>query len=134
PVRRDVAEATAIPPRGEVRDDLEALSGLLEGALESTVVAGRHEELVRETPLAQHGRQRGEEAMNRRRRQIGAEKLVELVVERPGALHDGDVLRDPREGHRAAANRILEVLGEAYRQLRHVGSENGDDPSLEHRL
>ena len=50
---------------------------------------------MRNVACAEERRQRSKEAVNRRRRHIDLEQRMQLVVERPGALHDGDVLRYP---------------------------------------
>ena len=64
-------------------------------------------------------------------RQVGVEELVELVVERPRALHHGDVLRDRRQRRPPAVLRVAEALREPKRELRDVGAEDRDDPPLE---
>src|SRR5207247_1130913 len=60
PARVAVAEAAAIASGGEIGDDVELLSRLEQRLLEREVVARRDEELVRQAPLAQPRRERGE--------------------------------------------------------------------------
>jgi len=83
--------------------------------------------------LAKQRRQRRKEAMERRRRQVGLEKLVQLVVERAGALHYRDVLSNLGQRCSPGVVRVAEALREPNRQLRDVGAEDRDDPSLEDR-
>jgi hypothetical protein len=51
-----VPELAAQPAGGDVRDDVELLPGLLEGALEGEVVPRRDDELMRRGVLAQERR------------------------------------------------------------------------------
>ena len=68
---------------GDVADDVELLSRLLERPLEREVVVRAHDQLVRRAALAQVGRQAREDAMQRRRLDRGLEERVQLVVQRP---------------------------------------------------
>ena len=63
--------------------------------------------------------------------EVGVEQLMKLVVERPRALHHGDVLRDGRQCRPPAVLRVAEALREPERELRDVGAEDRDHPPLE---
>src|SRR5581483_6748133 len=93
----DVAEAAAVPARGEVADGVELLAGLRERPLERELVAGRDEERLARLPLAQACRQRREEAVERRGLAVRLEQRVERVVERAGAVQRRDRLRHARQ-------------------------------------
>ena len=118
-------------PGRHVRDDVELLARLLECTLEREVVVRRDDELVRRPSLAQERGQPGEEPMQRAGLHRGLEARVELVVQRPRALHRRHVLRDAGEvdgpvvGNR---KRRGEVLGEVAGA---VEADDGHDPTGE---
>ena len=101
--RRPVPELSTVRAGSDVRDHVHLLPRLLEGALDGEVVAARDDELVGRTVLPQERRQAGEEAVHRLRLDRRLEPAVQLVVERPGAVHGRDVLRDPRQVERELA-------------------------------
>ena len=78
-----MAEAATVAARRDVRDDVELLARVEERLLEGEVVARGDDQLVRRAALAQKRRQRGEEAVDRRRLRGRLEQRVQLVPERP---------------------------------------------------
>ena len=124
-----MTELAAVRTRGNVGDDVERLPGLEEGGFEREVIARRHEQLMREAALAKNRRQRGEEAVDRSRRRVSVEQRMELVVERTGAFHHGDVLRDSWQAEAVVG--VVESLRESSRQLRDLGAEHRDKPAAE---
>jgi hypothetical protein len=121
-------------PGRDIRDDVELLARLLESALKGEVVVRRHDQLVRCAALSEERRQAREEPMQRAGLDRRLEPGVELVVERSGALHRRDVLRDAGEIDRPVVwNR--ERLGEVLREVaRAVEADHGHDPAGEHGL
>ena len=72
--------------------------------------------------------------MHRLRLHRRLEPAVQLVVERPGAVHGRDVLRDPREVDRKLA-RVPERRGQLRRQVsRAVEPEHRHDAAGDDRL
>src|SRR5438132_13049786 len=67
--------------------------------------------------------------MHRRWRQIRCKELVELVVQRPLPLHDGEVLSDPRKI--TVPVRVAETLAELGCELRDICAEHGNDTACE---
>ena len=133
-VRADMAELAAVPPDGEVRDDVELLAGVEEGALERQVVARGHDQLVRRAALAQQRRQgREQEAMNRRRRHVRARTA--RAARRTAAPSPCMTATYCATRGRAASvvAGILEPLRELRRQLGDVGAEHRHEPPGEHR-
>ena len=127
-------ELAAVRAGRDVRDDVELLARRVERPLEREVVAGRDHELVRRAPGAQHRRQAGEEAVHRLGLRRLLEATVQLVVERPRAVHRGDVLRDARQVRRPVdrvAERRRELRGEVGAS---VEAEHRDDAPGEERL
>src|SRR3954447_4625253 len=82
--------------------------------------------------LAEAWRQRREEPVNGRRRNVRGQQLMELVVERPRPLHDRDVLRDPRQT--ALRLRIFEPPRKRLREVRDVGAEHRNHAPAEDRV
>ena len=127
-------EAAAMRAGRDVRDDVDLLAGLREGALERQVVVGRDDELVRRAPRTQDCRHACEETMERTRLDGRFEAGVQLVVQRTRALHRRYVLRDPRKVDRAVARD-----GEGFREMLREGAgpvetDDRDDPTREKRL
>src|SRR5581483_12140422 len=102
---RDVAEAAAHLAAREVADRVVRLVPFLERPLERELVAGRDEERLAGVPVAEAGRQAGEEAVDRGRLAVALDETVQRVVERAGAVEHGDGLGDPRE----LGRRLLEA-------------------------
>ncbi len=69
--------------------------------------------------------------MNRRRRGVGVEQRVKLVVERARAFHHRDVLRDPRQAEAVVG--VVEPLREPRRQLRDLGAQHCHEPAAVER-
>ena len=131
PAGRDVAEAAAHLAGSEVADRLVRLLDVLERTLERKLVAGRDEERLAGVALAQQRRQPGEEAVDGRRLAVSLDERVERVVQRAGAVENGDGLGDARELPR------VRVDAEAPRELRgerlRVGADDDRDLAGEQR-
>ncbi len=121
-------------PGGDVRDDVELLARLLERLLEGEVVVGRDDELMRRPAFSEERWESREETMQRAGLDSSLESGVELVVQRPRALHRRDVLRDAREVDRAIVG-YGEGPGEMIREIPGaVQADHGHDAAGEERL
>ena len=89
----------------------------VERALDQVVVVRRQDEqLLVGAALAQKRRQTREQTVERARRVVGVEDVVELLVQRPVAEDRVEVLRDPQQVGIAGV-RELAVLGERPGEL-----------------
>ncbi len=131
---RAMPELPAVRPCGDIRDDVDLLTGVLERALEREVVASRHDKRMGRPARSQHGCQRREETVHGLGLDRRFEAPVELVVQGPRAVHGRDVLRDARQVERALA-RIAEGRGELCREVgRAVEPEHRYEAAGEDRL
>ena len=154
PARRRMQELADVFAERDVREHVEGLVGLDEGALERVVVVGRDNKLI--ARLAEHllecSRQSSQELVELRRLVVRIEDLSQALVERAAALHRFLVLRDADKvvhvGERVAAA-FRQILGEltAARQVLallpglifsttaeiHAGAEERDDLAVRKR-
>ena len=108
-------ELSPIAAEGDVRDDVDLLACIGEGALERPVVARRDDDLEWHPAITQVPRQRSERAVHRTRRVLARVQLVKLVVERADTVRHGDELRDARQA-RSTGRRVVEGLREVRRR------------------
>ena len=108
------------------RDDVVLLAGVRERPLEHAVEPGGQEQLTGQPARAQERRERRERPVQRARARIRGVELVQLVVERPDAVRDGDPLGHAREAPRAL-RRAAEAPGKMLRR-RLPAPGAGDDP------
>ena len=132
--RRAVPEVPTMLPGGDVRDDVDLLARLLERPLEREVVVRAHDKLMRCASLPKLSRELGEEAMQRARLDRRLEARVQLVVERPGALHRRDVLRDPGQIDGPVVGHVERARQMSCQVAGAVEAEDRNDPAGKQRL
>ncbi len=104
-----------MPPDREIRNDVELASVCPECLLEQLMEARRDDELVRGAALGDRAVELGQRLVDRSGGGVAVEELVELVVERPDAVRQGDVLGDVSE--------IANVLGRTAERVREMSDD-----------
>ena len=99
----------------EIRNDVELASVGPECLLEQLMEARRDDELVRGAALGDRAVELGQRVVDRSGGGVAVEELVELVVERPDAVCQSDVLGNVSE--------IANVLGRTAERVREMGDD-----------
>jgi hypothetical protein len=89
-----VAELPPVSSLRDVGDNVELLAGVEKRLFEREIVARGHDQLVGNATGAKQRRKGRKKAVHCGRAGVSLQHRVKLVVKRPRALHDCDVLRD----------------------------------------